>query len=132
MKKILSIAFIFALLACFSSIAFTQSTEYQLQKKTFVFKFSYNAAHWHDLIANDHNSGEDSGAPSNYISKLQDEGLVKYYREPVIVYIVDIMKHGMFYGGTYITEEFVKIREKNGDELGWVSRSDLKKLKQKK
>ena len=132
MKKILFVAIVFASLACFSSIAFTQTTEYQIKKGTFVFKSSYNAAHSFDLVSSDHDSKEDSGAYQNYISKLEDEGLVKYYREARIVYIVDIMKDGTFYGGTYITVEFVKVREKNGKELGWVNREDLKKLKKKK
>jgi hypothetical protein len=132
MKKILFVAFIFASLTCFSTIAFTQTTDYQLKKGTFIFKSAYHATHSADLISHDKSSGEDSGAYQNYISKLQDEGLVEYYREPIIVNIVDIKKHGMFYGGTYITVQFVKVREKNGNELGWVSRDDLTKLKKKK
>jgi hypothetical protein len=132
MKKILFIAFIFAMLACFSSIAFPQSTDYQLNKGTFIFKSAYYAAHSFDLVSHDKSSGEDSGAYQNYMSKLQDGGLAKYCRESKIVNIFDIMKHTTPYKGTYITVEFVKISEKNGNELGWVSKSDLTKLKKKK
>ena len=120
------------MLACFSSIAFSQSADYQLNKGTFIFSSAYYAAHSFDLVSHDQSSGEDSGAYQNYVSKLEDEGLAKYCRESKIVNIFDIMKHHIPYKDTYITVEFVKIGEKSGKELGWVNKSDLTKLKKKK
>lgn len=82
MKKALFIAVIFASLVCFFNTAFTQSPEFQLKKGTFVFKLAYDAAHSFELVSHNQESGEDSGAYQNYISKLEDKGLVNITGNP--------------------------------------------------
>lgn len=130
MKKAAILFLMFMLLS--PVIAHAQSIEHQLNKSIFVFKNAYDAMHSADLVASDHNSGTDTGAYQNYVSALEDKGLAKLNRESKIVFITDIRKHPLLYGGTYITMEFVKIREKNGVELGWVGKDDLTKVKKKK